>query len=106
MKLYVGNLNYNTTEEGLKKFFETIGEVKGVNLIKNKFTGSSKGFGFVEFETDELGNKAIAELNGKELDNRNITVAVAKPIQKRDFNDNRSGNRNSGRRFNSGKYNE
>lgn len=89
MKLYVGNLNYNTTEENLKKLFEAIGIVKSFNMIKDKFTGRPKGFGFVEFETDELGNKAIAELNGKEVDGRKIVVSVARPMEKRTFNNNR-----------------
>jgi len=73
MNIYVGNLNYKTTEETLRTLFEEYGEVLSVKLIKDRDTGKKKGFGFVEME-DEFGKKAIDELNDKEFDGRNLKV--------------------------------
>ena len=79
MKIYVGNLPYQVTEEEIKSFFETAGEVASVSIIKDKYTGRSKGFGFVEMGDDELAQKAIDELNGKELGGRALRLGEAKP---------------------------
>jgi len=76
MNIYVGNLNYKTTEETLRTLFEEYGEVLSVKLIKDRDTGKKKGFGFVEME-DEFGKKAIDELNDKEFDGRNLKVNEA-----------------------------
>ena len=76
-KIYVGNMNYATTEETLKDLFSQYGEVVSATIIKDKFTEQSKGFGFVEMTEEEAANTAIATLNGKELDGRRIRVNVA-----------------------------
>ncbi|MCR4713696.1 MAG: RNA-binding protein [Treponemataceae bacterium] len=76
-KIYVGNMNYATTEETLKNLFAQYGEVISVTVIKDRFTEQSKGFGFVEMADDEASNTAIATLNGKELEGRRIRVSIA-----------------------------
>ncbi len=86
-KLYVGNLSYDTTEATLTELFAAIGEVTSVAMITDRMSGRPKGFAFVEMASDEVANQAIAELNGKEVDGRSITVAEARP--KRD--DDRGG---------------
>ncbi|OIN96238.1 RNA-binding protein [Candidatus Desantisbacteria bacterium CG1_02_38_46] len=78
-KLYVGNLSYETTEDHLKELFSQVGTVQSVNIIKDKYSERSKGFGFVEMSTEEEAKKAIAELNEKDFMGRNIAVAEAKP---------------------------
>jgi len=83
-KLYVGNLDYNTTEDELKSHFETKGvQTKSVTLIKDKYTGRAKGFGFVEVESEEAIQKAIEALDGQELNGRKLTVNKAKPPRER-----------------------
>ena len=79
MNIYVGNLSFDVTEDDLKKAFEPFGQVSEVRLIMDKFSGKSKGFGFVEMPTKEEAEKAIEEMNGKELMERALTVNVAKP---------------------------
>jgi RNA recognition motif-containing protein len=79
MNIYVGNLAYNVTEEELRQSFEAFGQVSSVNIIKDRYSGESKGFGFVEMPSDTEGQAAIAGLNGKELQGREITVNVARP---------------------------
>lgn len=78
-KLFVGNLAWSTTEEGLKEFFGQVGTVLEVRIITDKFKGRSKGFGFVTMETEELAAAAIEQLNGKDLDGRAIAVSEARP---------------------------
>ena len=84
-KLYVGNLSYATTEDDLHKLFTTIGPVTSVALITDRMTGQSKGFGFVEMETDKAAQEAIQRLNNQELNQRNITVSEARPPKERSF---------------------
>ena len=79
MKLYVGNLPYSTTEESLKELFSPFGTVVSSTVITDRNTGRSKGFGFVEFETAEGGQKAMEELNNSEVDGRAIKVDKARP---------------------------
>ena len=79
MNIYVGNLSYGVDEKALEKAFEEFGEVTSVKIITDKFTGRSKGFAFVEMANDEDGNEAINSLNGKEMDNRSVTVSEARP---------------------------
>ncbi len=79
MKLYVGNLSYHTTESELKDLFATYGEVESARIITDRDTGRSKGFGFVELSNRSEGEQAIAELNGKEIDSRQVKVNEAKP---------------------------
>ena len=77
-RLYVGNLSYSTTNDGLKVFFESSGEVTAAEVINHK-NGRSKGFGFVEMATDEGAQKAMTDLNGQALDGRPIRIDLAKP---------------------------
>lgn len=102
MKLYVGGLAYATTEKELEEFFTTQGKVISATIIKDKFSGQSKGFGFVEMEEIKEGQNAIKELNGKELGGRSLIVNQARPQEdRRSFGDNRShGNGNSNYRRN------
>ena len=79
MKLYVGNISFNTTNQDLNDLFATVGTVQSSNIIEDRETGRSRGFGFVEMASQEDGEKAIAELNGKEIDGREIKVNEAKP---------------------------
>ncbi len=79
MKLYVGNLSFNTSTEDLEKMFGEIGTVESTNIIEDRETGRSRGFGFVEMSSKEEGDNAIATLNGKEIDGRALTVNEAKP---------------------------
>ncbi len=83
MNIYVGNLSYTATEESLKQVFEEYGTVTSVKIITDKFTGSSRGFGFVEMASDEEAQRAIAELNGKAFEGRNLTVNEARPRENR-----------------------
>ena len=82
-KLYVGGLSYDTTEDNLKEFFGQAGTVETATIIKDKMTGRSKGFGFVEMTTEEEAKNAIETINGKELDGRTLTVNEAKPMEPR-----------------------
>lgn len=83
-KLYVGNLSYETTEAALSELFGEVGEVTSVNLIMDRRTGRSKGFAFVEMAEHSAAQEAINQLNGKELDGREINVAEARPQEPRD----------------------
>jgi RNA recognition motif-containing protein len=79
MNIYVGNLSYEVTEEDLKEAFEVFGEVETVKVIKDNYTGRSKGFGFVEMPSKAEGQSAIEGLNGKELKGRTLNVNEARP---------------------------
>jgi RNA recognition motif-containing protein len=81
--LYVGNLSYNTTEATLRTLFAEFGEITSVNLITDRETGRPKGFAFVEMAAEESGQAAIAALNGKMVDDREIKVDKAKPREDR-----------------------
>jgi cold-inducible RNA-binding protein len=91
-KVYVGNLSYNTTEDTLRTLFAEHGEVESVNLITDRSTGRPKGFAFVEMATGEAAQAAIAALNGKSVDDREIKVDKANPPRERRRSD-RSGSR-------------
>ncbi len=82
-KLYVGGISYNTTEAALSDAFSKAGNVVSANIIMDRMTGKSKGFGFVEMATDQEAQAAIDMFNGKELDGRNLTVNEARPQEKR-----------------------
>lgn len=95
--LFVGSLAYATNDDSLKAFFEAIGEVTNAHVATDRDSGRSRGFGFVTFADPANNRKAIDELNGKELDGREITVNLARPKEdrpRRDFGDrdNRGGN--------------
>ncbi|HWY85739.1 MAG TPA: RNA-binding protein [Gemmataceae bacterium] len=78
-KLYVGNLTYGVTDSALQQMFEAHGTVESAQVIMDRDTGRSKGFGFVEMKTDQEAQAAIAGLNGKEVDGRALTVNEARP---------------------------
>ena len=82
-KLYVGNLSYQCTEDELKSLFSQAGDVKSVAIITERDTGRSKGFGFVEMDTQEAAQKAITMVHNHEMGNRALTVNVAKPKEDR-----------------------
>ena len=82
-KLYVGNLSYDTTEDGLRTKFAEAGSVVAVEMIKDRDTGRMKGFAFVTMTTQEEAENAIKLLNGKMLDNREIKVNIARPREER-----------------------
>lgn len=78
MNIYVGNLNFNLGEDELKELFEKYGEVTSVKIITDKYSGRSKGFGFIEMADDDAANKAIEELNGTDINGRNVKVNQAR----------------------------
>jgi len=79
MKIYVGNLPYELTEQELRQEFETFGEVTSVNIIKDRYSGRSRGFGFVEMASVSQGRAAITGLNGKALKDQTLSVNAARP---------------------------
>jgi RNA recognition motif-containing protein len=79
MNIYAGNLPWGLSEEDLREAFEAFGEVASVKIIQDKFTGRSRGFGFVEMPKDEEGEAAISALNGKDFKGREIVVNQARP---------------------------
>jgi RNA recognition motif-containing protein len=79
MNIYIGNLSYNVTDQDLQKLFEAYGKVDRSNVISDRETGRSKGFGFIEMPEQSEGQKAIEELDGQDLDGRNIRVNEARP---------------------------
>ncbi|HNB52614.1 MAG TPA: RNA-binding protein [Anaerolineales bacterium] len=98
-KLYVGNLDYETTEEELQNLFVQAGTVKSVMLIKDRDSGRSKGFGFVEMENQAEMQKAITMFQGKRLHERELTVNIARPREERPKSPSFSrGGRDSNRR--------
>jgi cold-inducible RNA-binding protein len=78
-KLYVGNLNYSTTEQELRDLFSEVGPVASVSLVMDRDTGRPRGFGFVEMETDEAAQQAVEKLNNREVASRTLTVNIARP---------------------------
>jgi len=78
-KIYVGNLSFNTDDDQLAQIFQPFGQVTSASVIKDRFTGRSRGFGFVEMDNGEEADKAIAALNGKDLDGRSLKVSEAQP---------------------------
>lgn len=81
--IYVGNLDFRTTEEELRKAFEVYGQIDKVNIVTDKDTGQQRGFAFVEMTNDEEGEKAIAGLNGSLMDGRTLNVNEARPKTQR-----------------------
>lgn len=97
-KLFVGSLPYSVTDEQLAEIFAAAGTVVSARVIKERETERSKGFGFVEMETEDEAKKAIETINGKEVEGRTITVSAARPQEERgprnggSFNNNRNNN--------------
>lgn len=96
-KLYVGGLPYSVTEGRLEEIFSAHGTVTSARVISDKFTGQSRGFGFVEMNSGDEAEKAIAALNDTDLDGRKLVVNEAKPMQKRDGGGSQNGNGRSDR---------
>ena len=101
MKIYVGNLAYEVTEDELEHEFAAFGEVTSVSIVTDKYTGRPRGFGFVEMAKASEGQAAIAGLNGKTLRDRTLTVNEARPRSEdrgsRSYNDRRGGSSGRGR---------
>ena len=91
--IFVGNLSFRTTEDGLRSAFESFGEVLKVNMVMDRETGRARGFAFVEMANEDEANRAIAGLNGKELDGRALTVNEARPKNDRNSGGDRDGYR-------------
>ena len=96
MKLYVGNLTYSVTNESLETMFAEFGEIRSAQIIMDRDTGRSKGFGFVEMSSDQSAKAAISALDGKDVDGRALTVNEAKPREER------GGSGGGGRKYGSG----
>jgi RNA recognition motif-containing protein len=91
MNIYVGNLSFQITEDDLRKAFEPFGQTSSVNVIKDKFTGESRGFGFVEMPQKEEAEAAIRGLDGTDLGGRPLKVNEARPRTDRGSRDSRGG---------------
>jgi len=105
MKLYVGNLSFQTSSEDLQELFSQAGTVESASVVEDRETGRSRGFGFVEMATKEEGEAAIAQFNGKEVNGRALNVNEAKPREDRNGGGGGGrggfgGNRGGGRRYN------
>jgi RNA recognition motif-containing protein len=96
-KLYVGGLPYSVTEGRLQEIFAEHGTVESAKVIIDKFTGQSRGFGFVEMASGGEAQRAIQALNGTQLDGRSLVVNEAKPMERRDGGGGDRGNRSGGR---------
>lgn len=83
MNIYVSNLNFSTSSESLQELFAEYGEISSANIINDRDTGRSRGFGFVEMPNDEEGQKAIDALNGTEFEGKELNVSVARPKTER-----------------------
>ncbi|NLJ82575.1 MAG: RNA-binding protein [Bacteroidales bacterium] len=98
MNIFVGSLPFSVKEDELREVFEEYGEVVSAKIISDKFTGRSKGFGFVEMSNDEEANRAIEELNGAEMNNRTIVVNEARERTENYSGNNRRTDRSRGDR--------
>src|ERR1700756_4088578 len=90
-KIYVGNISFKTTDSDLRAMFGEVGQVEAVQIITDRETGRSKGFGFIQMSDDAAADKAIERFNGKEVNGRALTVNEARPMERRD-----SGSRGGG----------
>ncbi len=104
MNIYVSNLSFNVQDEDLREFFADYGEVSSAKVITDKFTGKSRGFGFVEMPDNEAAQKAIAELDNATVENRTIRVMEAKPKEEKPARSNFRGNNGGGGGFNRNRY--
>ena len=94
--IFVGNLSFGATEDAVRSLFQAYGTVDRVNLITDRDTGQARGFGFVEMSNNAEADRAIAELNGRELDGRALNVNEARPKEDRGFGGGGGGNRRGG----------
>ncbi len=90
-KLYVGNLSFHTTEDQLRSLFAPYGQIDSVSLVTDRDTGQSRGFCFVEIADDAAADRAIAELNGRDVDGRTLNVNEARPREERGGGGGRGG---------------
>ena len=107
MNIYVSNLSFNVQDQDLKEFFSDFGEVTSANVITDKFTGKSRGFGFVEMPDETSAKKAIADLDQATVEGRSIKVMEAKPKEDRPARNNFQSNRgsyNNANSFNKNRY--
>ena len=104
MKIFVGSLPFSIQEDGLSKYFEKYGEVSSASIIMDKFSGRSRGFGFVEMANDQEAQKAIQELNGSEVGGRTIVVNQAEERRDNTRSNNFGGRKDQGG-YNKGSYN-
>jgi len=105
MNIYIANLSYGVTDQDLKQLFEEYGEISSAKVIMDRYTGKSRGFGFVEMPDDAAAKKAIEELDRAEFDGKTINVSVAKPktdAPRRNNNFSRGGERSGGGGFGGG----
>ncbi len=96
-KLYVGNLSFRVTSEDLQEYFAAAGAVESANVVYDRETGRSRGFGFVEMASEDEANAAIAQFNGQEYDGRNMVVNEARPRESGGGGGNRGGRGGGGR---------
>ncbi|HEX6462156.1 MAG TPA: RNA-binding protein [Candidatus Saccharimonadales bacterium] len=99
MKLFVGNLPFSTTDDDLQQMFASHGTVASAKVMTNRDTGNSRGFGFVEFESDDEANAAIEALNNSEIEGRKIVVNEARPREERSRRDFGGGGNGGGGSF-------
>jgi RNA recognition motif-containing protein len=99
MRLYVGNLSFTTEEPQLEQLFAALGEVASVHLVRDRETGRSRGFGFVEMTDDAIGRAACEQLDQREFEGRRLTVNEARPQQRQSFGDAPSGGRRTQSRW-------
>lgn len=100
MNIYISNVNFATTSESLQELFSGFGEVTSANIIKDRETGRSRGFAFVEMPDDNEANKAIEEINGTEFEGKTLNVSVARPkTERRDNNRFGGGGYRGGNRY-------
>ncbi len=101
MNIYIGNLSFDTTDDQLRQAFEGFGEVSSVNIIKDKYTGESRGFAFVEMSDQDAATAAISGVNGQDLNGRTLNVNEARPRTERGGGGDRGGGGGRGGRDNS-----
>jgi RNA recognition motif-containing protein len=99
VNIYVGNLSFDVSEEDVRAAFEAFGKVESAKIIKDKYSGESRGFGFVEMPSAEEAKAAISNLNGKELKGRTLNVNEARPRAERPRGGGGGGGRGRGNRF-------
>ena len=104
MNIYVSNLSFDVQDEDLKDFFAPYGEVTSAKVITDRETGRSRGFGFVEMTDEAASKKAIAELDGATVENRTISVSVAKPKEDRPSRGNGGSSFNNSKSYNQNRY--
>jgi len=104
MNIYVSNLSFDVQDQDLREFFTPYGEVSSAKIITDKFSGKSRGFGFVEMSDDTAAKKAIAELNDSVVDGRNLKVTEARPKEERPARSNSPFRNNNGGGFQKNKW--